>query len=169
MATTLTDPNFQANFVSNTSLAPIVDQQNLTHVFTDELALKNCLDMETDVLPDAVVHMMQNRVFIPLSLLTTAALHHIQLNQMSSSGASPLEMALAVPRSMKLLSLLKIRFLSQILASYKIGWLLSSLCAALLLSTAGVLTMVRWSLIAISHFGSRPGVPTINCSECASC
>ena len=81
MAATLTDTNFQANFVSNTSLAPIVDQQNLTHVFTNELALKNSLDVETDVLPDAVVHMMQNRVFIPLSLLTTAALHHIQLNQ----------------------------------------------------------------------------------------
>ena len=79
--TTLTDPNFQANFVSNTSLAPIVDQQNLTHVFTDESVLKNSLDVETDVLPDAVVHMMQNHVFIPLSLLTTAALDHIQLNQ----------------------------------------------------------------------------------------
>ena len=122
MAATLTDPNFQANFLSNTSLAPIVDQQNLTHVFTDELALKNSLDVETDVLLDAVVHMMQNRVFIPLSLLTTTALHRIQLNQMSSSGESPLEMALAVPRSMKLLSLLKIHFLSQILASYK-NWL----------------------------------------------
>ena len=81
MAATLTDPNFQANFVSNTSLAPIVDQQNLTYVFTDELALKNSLDVETDVLPDSVVHMMQNRVFIPLSLLTTATLHRIQLNQ----------------------------------------------------------------------------------------
>ena len=59
MAATLTDPNFQANFVSNTSLAPIVNQQNLMYVFTDELALKNSLDMETDVLPDSVVHMMQ--------------------------------------------------------------------------------------------------------------
>ena len=77
MAATLTDPNFQANFVSNTSLAPIVDQQNLMHVFTDESALKNSHDVEMDVLPDAVVHMMQNRVFIPLSLLTTTALDHI--------------------------------------------------------------------------------------------
>ena len=100
--------------------------------------------VETDILPDAVVHMMQNCVSIPLSLLTTAALDHIQLNQMSGSGASPLEMALAVPRLMKLLSLLKIHFQSQIFGKLtKIGWLLSSFCVALLLSTAGILTMVR--------------------------
>ena len=55
MAATLTDPNFQANFVSNSTLAPIVDQQNLTLVFTDETALKNSLDVEMDVLPDVVV------------------------------------------------------------------------------------------------------------------
>ena len=81
MAATLTDPNFQANFVSNATLAPIVNQQNLMLVFTNKTALKNSLDMETDVLPDVVVHMMQNRVFIPLSLLTTATLDRIQLNQ----------------------------------------------------------------------------------------
>ena len=64
MAATLADPNFQANFASNTTLAPIVDQQNLTLVFTDEMAHKNSLDVETDVLPDAVVHMIvMNRTF----------------------------------------------------------------------------------------------------------
>ena len=79
MAAMLTDPNFQANFVSNTTLAPVIDYQNLTLVFTDETALKNSLVVEMDVLPDVVVHMMQNCVFIPLWLLTTAALDHIQL------------------------------------------------------------------------------------------
>ena len=75
MVATLTDPSFQLNFSSNAVITLVINHQNL--VFTDETSL----DVETDILPDAIVYMMQNWVFILLSLLTTAALDHIQLNQ----------------------------------------------------------------------------------------
>ena len=38
-----------------------------------------CPPNSPPILPDTVVHMMQNCIFIPLSFLTTAALDHIQL------------------------------------------------------------------------------------------
>ena len=58
-----------------------VDLQNLGQNFPDEAAFKNTVEVDWDPLPDAILHMMSNSIYIALAFLTTSALDCIQLNQ----------------------------------------------------------------------------------------
>ena len=58
-----------------------VDLQNLGQVFPDEAAIKNTVEVDWDPLPNAILHMMSNSIYISLTFLTTSALDHIQVNQ----------------------------------------------------------------------------------------
>ena len=58
-----------------------VDLQNLGQIFPDEAVIKNTAEVDWDPLPDAILHMMLNSLYISLAFLMTSALNHIQLNQ----------------------------------------------------------------------------------------
>ena len=58
-----------------------VDLQNLGLIFPDEAAFENTIEVDWDPLPDAILHMMLNSLYISLAFLTTSALDCIQLNQ----------------------------------------------------------------------------------------
>ena len=74
VAASLTDPNSPLGFLSNTIAAPALDLQNMGQIFTDDAAQKNSLEIDTKVFPNAILHMAHNKIFIPLSLLTTNTL-----------------------------------------------------------------------------------------------
>src|SRR6266481_6700452 len=80
MMATMVNPNLSFNSFSGSAMEPPLDLQNLCQIFTDDTAIKNSPDLEPDVLPDTILHMAHNRIYIPLSLLTITALNQIQLN-----------------------------------------------------------------------------------------
>ena len=58
-----------------------VNLQNLGQIFPDEAAIKNTTEVDWDPLPNAILHMMSNSIYMSLAFLTTSALDRIQLNQ----------------------------------------------------------------------------------------
>ena len=58
-----------------------VNLQNLGQVFPDEAAIKSTVEVDWDPLPDVILHMMSNSIYISLAFLMTSALDRIQVNQ----------------------------------------------------------------------------------------
>ena len=65
----------------NRGAEDVFDLQNVGQIFSDEATFKNALEMDWDLLPEAILHMLASRIYISLSLLTTVSLDRIQLNQ----------------------------------------------------------------------------------------
>ncbi|KAF8588078.1 hypothetical protein K439DRAFT_703122 [Ramaria rubella] len=57
-----------------------IDYQKLPPIFSAAEAAKNCLQLVITSIPDVILYMAFNKVYIPLSLLTTAALNKIRCN-----------------------------------------------------------------------------------------
>ena len=77
MAATLADPNAALALLVN-GVHPPPDEDSLP-IFTDEATHKNGMEADSESLPEAITHMARKRIFVPLSLLTTASLDRIQL------------------------------------------------------------------------------------------
>ena len=65
---------------ANVARSRVVDYQTLGHIYTEEQARKNALTLKPQGIPNAILQMVHGRVYIPLSMLTTAALNHVRTN-----------------------------------------------------------------------------------------
>jgi len=92
---------------------PVSDPTPLTNFFTVEASTFS-IDPDPSALPDCLIQMALNRIFIPLSMLTTITLNNIETNQ--NINASPMALALARLSWTILLSRLKTSFLISSLA-----------------------------------------------------
>jgi len=72
----LTVPDLNSFLLSPDALAPSPHAK----IFTTDLATFS-LEPKPGMLPDCLVNMALNRIFIPLSMLTTVALNNIEMNQ----------------------------------------------------------------------------------------
>ena len=62
-------------------MKPAIDWESLGPVFLDDKALSNTAELHLSGFPDALLMMMHLRLFIPLSMLTTAAIARIRFNE----------------------------------------------------------------------------------------
>ena len=82
-ATLLTTAQGDMNVSSTSPLLtkPAIDWESLGPVFLDDEALSNAAELNPTGFPDALLMMMHLRLFIPLSMLTTAAIARIRFNE----------------------------------------------------------------------------------------